>query len=31
MPKAKEVKNQMNDRRQIFTWDQLADFYNIEK
>jgi hypothetical protein len=31
LPKAKEVKNQMNDNRQIFKWDHLADFYNIEK
>ena len=31
LPKAKEIKNQMNDNRKIFTWDHLADFYNIEK
>ena len=31
LPKAKEVKNKMNDNRQNFTWDHLAYFYNIEK
>jgi LAGLIDADG endonuclease len=31
LPKAKEIKSNMNDKRQIFTWDHLADFYNIEK
>jgi len=28
---AKEIKSQMNDRRQIFTWDHLEEFYIIEK
>ena len=31
LPKAKAIKTQMNDRRKSFTWDHLADFYNIEK
>jgi len=31
LPKAKEIKSQMNDQRQVFTWDHLNNFYNIEK
>ena len=31
LPKAKEIKSNMNDKRKNFTWDHLADFYNIEK
>lgn len=31
LPRAKEIKKQMNDNREIFTWDHLSDFYNIEK
>jgi len=30
LPRAKEIKSQMNDSRQIFTWDHLNNFYNIE-
>lgn len=29
--RAKIIKNQMNDKRSIFTWDHLMNFYNIEK
>ena len=31
LPKAKEIKSQMNDQRQVFTWNHLNNFYNIEK
>ena len=31
LPIAKESKSQMNDNRKIFTWDHLAEFYNIEE
>jgi hypothetical protein len=31
LPKAKEIKSQMNDQRKVFTWDHLNNFYNIEK
>lgn len=29
IPKAISVKNEMNDKRKIFTWDHLNDFYSI--
>ena len=29
LPKVKAIKTQMNDRRKSFTFDQLANFYNI--
>lgn len=31
LPRAKEIKSQMNDNRQIFIWNHLNNFYNIEK
>ena len=31
LPRAKEIKSQMNDNRQLFTWNHLNNFYNIEK
>ena len=35
LPKAKEIKSQMNDQRQVFTprsaRNHLNNFYNIEK
>ena len=31
LPRAKEIKSQMNDNRQVFTWNHLNNFYNIEK
>jgi hypothetical protein len=31
LPRAKEIKNQMNDNRAFFTWNHLEDFYNIEE
>lgn len=31
LPKAKTIKSNMNDKRENFTWDHLAYFYNIEK
>ena len=31
LPLAKEIKSQMNDNRQLFTWNHLNNFYNIEK
>lgn len=31
LPEAKEIKSQMNDQRQVFTWNHLNNFYNIEK
>ena len=30
LPRAKELKSQMNDNRKIFTWDHLNNFYSIE-
>ena len=29
LPKAIEIRNQMNDERKVFTWDHLKDFYSI--
>jgi len=31
LPRAKALKAQMNDKREIFTWNHLANFYNIEE
>lgn len=31
LPKAKEIKSQINNNRTNFTWDHLNEFYNIEK
>lgn len=29
LPKAIEIKRQMNDQRKEFTWDHLKDFYSL--
>lgn len=31
LPKAIKIKNEMNDNREVLTWDHLNDFYSIEK
>ena len=31
LPWANSLKAQMNDKRQIFTWNHLANFYNIKE
>jgi hypothetical protein len=30
LPRAKQIKSEMNDNRQVFTWNHLNNFYNIE-